>query len=58
MTFDIPQVREGGFYPQSLGKGMRSERALLMTFAEMYVQGVSTREVAARLADWIEVNLT
>ena len=27
-------------------KGMRSERALMMTLAEMYVQGVSTRKVA------------
>ena len=47
VTFDIPQVREGGFYPRSLEKGMRSERALQLTLAEMYVQGVSTRKVAA-----------
>jgi len=47
VTFDIPQVREGGFYPNSLEKGIRSERALLLTLAEMYVQGVSTRKVAA-----------
>jgi len=47
VTFDIPQVREGGFYPSALEKGIRSERALLMTLAEMYVQGVSTRKVAA-----------
>jgi transposase-like protein len=47
VTFDIPQVREGGFYPHSLEKGIRSERALLLTLAEMYVQGVSTRKVAA-----------
>jgi len=47
LTFDIPQVREGGFYPRSLEKGIRSERALMMTLAEMYVQGVSTRKVAA-----------
>jgi putative transposase len=47
LTFDIPQVREGGFYPSALEKGIRSERALLMTLAEMYVQGVSTRKVAA-----------
>jgi len=45
ITFAIPQVREGGFYPSSLEKGMRSERALMMTLAEMYVQGVSTRKV-------------
>ena len=47
VTFDIPQVREGGFYPNSLEKGIRSERALLLTLAEMYVQGISTRKVAA-----------
>lgn len=46
ITFDIPQVREGGFYPQALEKGLRSERALTLTLAEMYVQGVSTRKVA------------
>ena len=47
ITFAIPQVREGGFYPSALEKGMRSERALMMTLAEMYVQGVSTRKVKA-----------
>lgn len=47
VTFDIPQVREGGFYPQALEKGLRSERALTLALAEMYVQGVSTRKVAA-----------
>src|SRR5919202_4432635 len=26
-TVDVPQVREGSFYPQSLDKGIRSERA-------------------------------
>src|SRR5436305_11233102 len=47
ITFEVPQVREGGFYPHSLEKGLRSERALKLTLAEMYVQGVSTRKVAA-----------
>ena len=47
ITFDIPQVREGGFYPNALEKGLRSERALHLALAEMYVQGVSTRKVAA-----------
>jgi transposase-like protein len=47
ITFDVPQVREGGFYPQALEKGLRSERALKLALAEMYVQGVSTRKVAA-----------
>jgi len=47
ITFAIPQVREGGFYPSALEKGLRSERALTITLAEMYVQGVSTRRVKA-----------
>lgn len=48
ITFDIPQVRPGfAFYPSSLEKGIRSEQALKLALAEMYVQGVSTRKVAA-----------
>ena len=47
VRFDVPQVREGGFYPGALEKGLRSERALTLSLAEMYVQGVSTRKVKA-----------
>jgi putative transposase len=47
IEFAIPQVREGHFYPQALEKGLRSERALKMALAEMYVQGTSTRKVNA-----------
>jgi putative transposase len=47
IAFEVPQVREGGFYPQALEKGLRSERALKLALAEMYIQGVSTRKVAA-----------
>ena len=47
ITFAIPQVREGGFYPSALEKGMRNERALVFVLAEMYVEGVSTRRVKA-----------
>jgi transposase-like protein len=48
ITFDIPQVRGGlEFYPAALEKGRRSEQALKLALAEMYVQGVSTRKVAA-----------
>lgn len=43
----IPQVRDSSFYPQALDRGLRSERALKLALAEMYVQGVSTRKVAA-----------
>jgi len=47
ITLAIPQVREGGFYPSALEKGLRSERALVIALAEMYVKGVSTRKVKA-----------
>lgn len=47
IQFAVPQVRQGDFYPEALEKGLRSERALTMALAEMYVQGVSTRRVAA-----------
>ena len=46
ITVAVPQVREGGFYPSALEKGIRSERALKLALAEMYVQGVATRRVA------------
>ena len=42
----VPQTRDCDFYPQSLERGLRSERALKIALAEMYVQGVSTRKVA------------
>lgn len=46
ITFAIPQVRQGGFYPSALEKALRSERALVLALTEMYLQGVSTRKVA------------
>jgi transposase-like protein len=51
LPLQVPQVRGlpadvVGFYPQSLEKGLRSERALKLAIAEMYVTGVSTRKVA------------
>lgn len=45
VTQSIPQTRKSDFYPQALRKGIRSERALVVTMAEMYVQGVSTGKV-------------
>ena len=58
ITFAIPQVREGGFYPSALEKGMRSERALLIALAEMYVQGVSTRRVKAITEELMGVEIS
>jgi len=50
ITFAIPQVRDGvPFYPSALEKGLRSEQALKLALAEMYIQGVSTRKVSAVL---------
>jgi putative transposase len=50
IRFAVPQVRGGvEFYPSALEKGLRSERALTLAIAEMYVQGVSTRKVTAVL---------
>ena len=45
LTFEVPQVRGGGFYPSALEKGSCTEQALNIALAEMYVQGVSTRKV-------------
>lgn len=46
LIVNVPQVRGGiQFYPSALEKGCRSERALKLAVAEMYVQGVSTRRV-------------
>jgi len=46
LMVNVPQVRDGvQFYPSALEKGCRSERALKLAIAEMYVQGVSTRRV-------------
>ncbi len=35
------------FYPQSLERGRRSVRAVMLAVAEMYIKGVSTREAEA-----------
>ena len=45
LRLQIPQVRGLGFYPKSLERGCRSEKALKLAIAEMYVMGVSTRKV-------------
>lgn len=43
----VPQTRDGRFYPSVLERYQRSEGALIATLAECWVQGVSTRKVAA-----------
>ena len=46
LRIQVPQARGLYFYPRCLEKGERSEKALKLAIAEMYVQGVSTRKVA------------
>lgn len=45
LEVSVPQVRDAKFYPSALEKGCRSEKALRLALAEMYVQGVSTAKV-------------
>ena len=51
LELEVPQTRGVEFYPTVLERGERSERALKLAVAEMYVQGVSTRKVAAVTAE-------
>jgi transposase-like protein len=50
LLLNVPQVRgDVEFYPSALEKGIRSEKALKLAMAEMYIQGVSTRKVTSVL---------
>lgn len=54
----VPQTRGVPFYPSSLEKGQRSERALKLAIAEMYVQGVTTRKVTAVMEELCGLEVT
>lgn len=54
----VPQARGVEFYPSSLERGLRSERALKLTVAEMYLQGVSTRKVTAVMKELCGLEVT
>jgi transposase-like protein len=54
----VPQTRGMPFYPSSLEKGQRSERALKLAIAEMYVQGVTTRKVTAVMEELCGLEVT
>jgi putative transposase len=54
----VPQTRDVPFYPSALEKGQRSERALKLAIAEMYVQGVTTRKVAAVMQELCGLEVT
>ena len=47
IALKVPQVRNSDipFYPNALERGQRSEKALSIAIAEIYLQGVSTRRV-------------
>jgi transposase-like protein len=46
ITVNVPQVRgDLEFFPSALEKGCRSERALKVAIAEMYVKGISIRDI-------------
>src|SRR6266545_1821677 len=54
VTVDVPKAAgiDEPFYPQSLERGRRSSRAVMLAIAEMYVQGVSTRDAAKVMAEF------
>ena len=47
LELQVPQDRDGRFSTELFQRYQRSEKALVGTLAEMYVQGVSTRKVKA-----------
>ena len=55
VAVEVPKTRGHGgepFYPQSLERGRRSCRAVMLAVAEMYVKGVSTRDAAKVMAEF------
>ena len=59
LALQIPQVRGPlQFYPNALEKGLRSERALKLAMAEMYISGVSTRKVNEVLKELCGLEIT
>jgi putative transposase len=45
LTLQVPQDRDGSFSTQLFARYQRSEKALVLALMEMYVEGVSTRNV-------------
>jgi transposase-like protein len=55
VTVNVPKTASHNgepFYPQSLERGRRSVRAVMLAVAEMYIKGVSTREVEAVMREF------
>ena len=53
VTVEVPKTagHEEPFYPQALERGRRSCRAVMLAVAEMYIKGVSTRDVEAMMRE-------
>lgn len=60
LHLSMPQVRESSepFHTSLLERGSRSERALKVAIAEMYLQGVSTRRVTKVLEELCGLEIT
>ena len=60
LSLRVPQVRgsEEPFFPSALERGQRSEKALTIAIAEMYLQGVSTRRVTKVMEDLCGLDVT
>ena len=58
LEWAVPQTRGISFYPSSLERGQRSDRALKLAIAEMYLQGVSTRKVTAVMEELCGLDVT
>jgi hypothetical protein len=54
LTVQVPKSRGGEtpFYPQAPERGRRSCRAVMRAVAQMYIQGVSTRDVEKVMAEF------
>lgn len=64
ITFAVPQVRDSGFYPSALEKGSRTEQAVNLALAEMYVKprlsirDFGTLSVAESMQSWVDFGLS
>jgi transposase-like protein len=54
VTVNVPKTagHDEPFYPQSLERGRRSLRAVMLAVAEMYIKGVSTRDAEAVMKEF------
>lgn len=55
VTVQVPKTADHdgqSFYPQSLERGRRSVRAVMLAVAEMYIKGVSTRDAEAVMREF------